>query len=74
MAGSSLMAARPLGFLATCQFGGRGTAAHNHPATRHANVNGITLSSWNRCFGTMAQYRFHDACFEPNWAAFWYNK
>lgn len=74
-AGSSLTVAQPPRFSATRRSGGHGTVgttADDHPVTRHARVNSITLVTWNHCFGTMAQYCFRDASLRPNLAAFLY--
>lgn len=63
------------GFRQICRFGSHGTAgttAHNHTMTWHTRVNGIISVSWNRFFGTMAQYCFHGASLGPNLAAFLY--
>lgn len=69
MAGGRLAAEQPPRFSAICQSDGHGTAAtavDNHTVIQHTCVNGITLALWNRCFGTMAQYCFHDASLGPN--------
>lgn len=64
MVGSGFTVAWRLGFLVICRSGGRGTAgtkADDQSVIPHASVNGITLASWDHCYGTMAKYCFHDA-------------
>lgn len=74
-ASSGPTVARPPRFLTICQSGGRGTAgnaADDHFVIQHAFVNGITLVSWNDCFGAMRSIPFVTRILDRIWRVFLY--